>query len=199
MMHISYSKMKDCSGVEQLMGYEGTAAKYYFQGLAKLVEPEFYFRGRNRRPPKDEFNSLLSLGYSIVMNEIYGKIQAKGLNPYFGFIHQDREKHPTLASDLMEEWRAVIVDSVVMSLLNGHEMDKTHFRREDEEPGVFLTNDGMKIFLNKMNSKLNTYCRYLDYIEYEVSFRRAMELQVGQLAKATEQGDAGLYVPMRIR
>ena len=76
----------------------GTAARYYFQGLGKLVDDPFKFHGRSRRPPKDEFNSMLSLGYSILMNEIYGKIQSKGLNPYFGFIHRDKEKHPTLAA-----------------------------------------------------------------------------------------------------
>ena len=68
----------------------------------------------------DPFNSILSLGYSIILNEIYGKIEGKGLNPYFGILHKDREKHPTLASDLMEEWRAVLIDTLAMSMLNGH-------------------------------------------------------------------------------
>ena len=58
------------------------------------------------------------------MNEIYGKIEEKGLNPYFGFIHRDAEKHPTLASDLMEEWRAVLVDATVMGIINGNEISK---------------------------------------------------------------------------
>lgn len=58
------------------------------------------------------------------MNEIYGKIEEKGLNLYFGFIHRDAEKHPTLASDLMEEWRAVLVDATVMGIINGNEISK---------------------------------------------------------------------------
>lgn len=70
----------------------------------------------------NEFNSMISLGYSILMNEVYCKIEMKGLNPYFGFIHRDAEKHPTLASDMMEEWRAVIVDATAMSMINGHEI-----------------------------------------------------------------------------
>jgi len=70
---------------------------------------------------------MIGLGYSVLMNEIYGKIEEKGLNPYFGFIHRDTENHPTLASDLMEEWRAVIVDATVMSIINGNEIQKDDF------------------------------------------------------------------------
>lgn len=199
MMRISIQKMEGCQQIDQLMGYEGTAARYYFQGLAKVTEPEFYFQGRSKRPPKDEFNSMLSLGYSILLNEIYGKLQNKGLNPYFGFVHQDREKHPTLASDLMEEWRAVIVDSVVMSLVNGHEITKSHFRQNADMPGYYLTNEGMKIFIQKLEKKIHTDTRYLDYIDYPVSFRRAMELQIMQLVRAIEAEDVTLYQPIRIR
>lgn len=68
------------------MGYEGTAAKYYFSRLAREVDQDFSFHGRNRRPPKDPFNSMISLGYSIIMNELCSVIQRRGLNPYFGFM-----------------------------------------------------------------------------------------------------------------
>ena len=198
-MKILMKKIFDCKSVNQLMGYEGNAAKIYFHELSKLVEPEFIFDGRSRRPPRDAFNSMLSLGYSIVMNEFYGKIENKGLNPYFGFIHQDREQHPTLASDLMEEWRAVIVDSLVMSLVNGHEILMEHFSQDIDEPGVFLTKDGMKIFIKKMEDKMRKDTRYLDYVDYPVSFRRAMEMQAASFAKAMEESDAELYHPIWIR
>lgn len=199
MIKVCYNKIENAQSIEQLMGYEGTAAKYYFKGLSKLVDEEFKFEGRSKRPPKDPFNAMLSLGYSILMNEIYGIIEGRGLNPYFGFIHQDKEKHPTLASDLMEEWRPVIVDSVVMSLVNGHEIRKDHFRTDNEMPGIFLTNEGMKIFINKLRRKMQTSCKYLIYIDYAVSFRRAMDLQVLQLVKAIEENNYELYYPMIIR
>ncbi|MFR8246871.1 MAG: CRISPR-associated endonuclease Cas1 [Roseburia sp.] len=86
-----------------------------------------FLKRRSRRPPMDLFNSLISLGYSIILNELYGKIGGKGLNPYFGVMHKDREKHPTLASDLMEEWRAVLIDTTALSMLNGHELVKEDF------------------------------------------------------------------------
>lgn len=102
MLHICRSKVGQCETIAEIMGYEGQGAKAYFDGLSQLVVPEFKFRGRNKRPPRDEFNSMLSLGYSVIMNEIYGKAEKKGLNPYFGFMHRDKEQHPTLASNMMD-------------------------------------------------------------------------------------------------
>lgn len=121
---------------------------------------------------------MISLGYSILMNEVYCKIEMKGLNPYFGFIHRDAEKHPTLASDMMEEWRAVIVDATVMSMINGHEIGKEHFLTNVDEPGCYLTRDGLKLFLNKLERKFQTEVRYLKSVDYPVSFRRGILLQM---------------------
>ena len=199
MMRICRQKVLDCKGLPELMGYEGQGAKAYFNGLAEAIEPEFKFEGRTKRPPMDEFNSMLSFGYSILMNELYAAIEIKGLNPYFGFLHRDKEKHPTLASDLMEEWRAVIIDSVTMSLVNGHEIRKTDFLINADEPGCYLTRNGLKIFLNKLNSKLKTKMRYLDYVEYPVSFRQGIALQIDALARAIEAEDASIYKPIEIR
>lgn len=198
-MRIGAKKLEICTSIDQLIGYEGTAARYYFQGLGKLVDPQFKFKGRSKRPPKDEFNSMLSLGYSVLMNEIYGKIQGKGLNPYFGFIHRDKEKHPTLASDLMEEWRAVIVDSLVMSMANGHEILLEDFQHDDTGVGFILTNQGMQKFIKKFDKKLSTETKYLKYVDYQVSFRRAMDLQIEQLIHAIEAEDPVLYQPVQIR
>lgn len=198
MMQILEKKLEVCISTEQIMGFEGAAARQYFTALGKLVRTEFKFNGRNRRPPKDPFNSLISLGYSIVLNEIYGKLEGKGLNPYFGVLHKDREKHPTLASDLMEEWRAVIVDSTAMSLLNGRELLQEHFVH-GENDGVYLTKEGFKIFISKFEHKLRTDSRYLAYLDYGVSFRRAMDHQVNQFCDALESNDPALYQPVLIR
>lgn len=198
-MKISVNKLQSCRSIEQLMGYEGTAARYYFQGLSKEVDEAFVFKGRSKRPPRDEFNAMLSLGYSILMNEIYGKIQNRGLNPYFGFIHRDKERHPTLASDLMEEWRAVIVDSLVMGMVNGHEILLEDFEHDLDEPGIYLNKNGMRKYVSKLEKKLLTDTKYLRYIDYPVSFRKGMELQIEQLIKAIEKEDATLYQPVRIR
>lgn len=199
MMAICRNRILSSNKITEMIGFEGQAAKSYFQGLSKCIDKDFEFHGRSRRPPKDEFNSMISFGYSLLLNEVYCKIEMKGLNPYFGFIHRDAEKHPTLASDLMEEWRAVIVDATVMSLINGFEIQKEHFQTDLDEPGCYMTKEGLKIYLNKLERKFRTEVRYLKYIDYQVSFRRAILLQMDRLAKAIEEGDASIYEPIIIR
>lgn len=198
-MKYMLGKVKDAETIEQLMGYEGTAAKIYFKSLGNLVDEQFKFSGRSRRPPKDPFNSMLSLGYSILMNEIYGKLEAKGMNPYFGFMHKDHEKHPTLASDLMEEWRAPLVDSTVMSLVNGHEVHRDGFYKEEGQDGIFLDKKTFTVFVNKLEGKFRTDSRYLDHVDHSISFRRAIDIQAARLARAVETGDPDEYMPVIIR
>lgn len=199
-MHIQWAKERAASeqAIPEIMGYEGHGAKSYFKGLSRCVDSDFAFSGRSRRPPRDPFNALISLGYAILLNELYGEIESHGLNPYFGFMHQDAEKHPTLASDLMEEWRAVLVDSLAMSLLNGHELAVGDFE-SDDAGGCYLTKKGLAVFLNKMEKKMQTSIRYLHYLDYPVTFRRALGFQAGRLAKAIEAEDAALYDPILIR
>ncbi|MDY5497365.1 MAG: CRISPR-associated endonuclease Cas1 [Anaerobutyricum sp.] len=192
-------KIDDAETINQLIGYEGQAAKHYFAALGKLVNPEFAFHKRTRRPPMDPFNSMLSLGYSIILNEIYGKLEGKGLNPYFGLLHRDRENHPTLASDLMEEWRAVLVDSTVLAMTNGNEVSPEDFYSDNEQPGIFLNKDFFKKFVKKLESKFQADNKYLDYIDYRVSFRRALDLQVNQLVKMIESENVEEYHPVMIR
>lgn len=185
--------------VEKMMGSEGYAARIYFQQIGKLINPDFAFTKRSRRPPIDPFNSLISLGYSILLNEIYGKLEAKGLNPYFGFLHKDREKHPTLASDLMEEWRAALIDTTAMAMVNGKELIKEDFYSDVDQPGVFLSKDAFKKYVKKLESKFRQSNKYLDYLDYSVTFRRAIDLQIEQLIKAMETEDPSLYHPLHIR
>ena len=142
---------------------------------------------------------MISLGYSIILNELYGKIEGKGLNPYFGVMHSDREKHPTLASDLMEEWRAVLIDSIALSMLNGHELVSEDFYSGTDQPGVFLEKEGFKKYVQKLEVKFRAESRYLPYIDYSVSFRRAMDLQINQFIRAIEERDVQQYTPVMIR
>ncbi|HJC04963.1 MAG TPA: CRISPR-associated endonuclease Cas1 [Candidatus Enterocloster excrementipullorum] len=193
------SKLEDGKSIEQIMGYEGNAAKIYFRTLGNLIHPDFRFEKRTKRPPLDPFNPMISLGYSIILNEIYGKLEAKGLNPYFGLMHKDREKHPTLASDLMEEWRAVLVDSTALSMINGHEVGREEFYTTSEMPGVFLDNQAFKRYVQKLEQKFRTDNKYLRYVNYSVSFRQALDLQISQLVKALETGDQEAYMPVTIR
>lgn len=191
-------KLCRCESLDEMKGYEGIAARYYFTALSEIIEPDFKFFGRNRMPPKDPFNSMLSLGYTLLMHEIYGLIEGHGLNAYAGFLHQDREKHPTLASDLMEEWRAVIVDSVVLSLIQGHEIPIDGFQDDHETGGILLMNDTFRIFVRKYEKKLRSEIRYLQS-EGRQNYRALLNQQVLLFAKAIDEEDPEIYKAVRIR
>lgn len=173
-MKIHEKKISQCDSIEQIMGYEGNAARQYFKALSEMVKDDFKFSGRNKRPPKDAFNSMISLGYTILMYEIMGEIENRGISPYIGFMHKDIERHPTLASDLLEEWRAVIVDATVMSLIQGNEIDISEFRKDEETGAVMISKQGVNIFIKKIEKKLQSNMNYLEYLEHPVSFRRAI-------------------------
>lgn len=190
-------RIKGSKEIDELMGIEGMAARTYFSGLSALVRPEFAFRGRNRQPPRDPFNAMLSLGYTILMYEIYAEIENRGMNPYIGFFHQLHRGHPCLASDLMEEWRAVVVDSTVMSLVQGNEIQPEHFEADDETGGILLTAQGMRIFIRKMEKKFEGAVKYLK--NQSASLRRCFYLQTVDFAKAVELRDADCYHPVTIR
>lgn len=199
MMMDTMNRLIFCLSYKEIMGQEGIAAKYYFQGLSKVIGPKFLFVGRSKRPPLDPVNSMLSLGYNMLAKEIQGKIEQKGLNPYFGLLHRDRENHPTLVSDIMEEWRAAIVDSTVLSLVNGHEIDLVHFYTSTEDGGVYMNKEGMDIFFRKVRKKMDTCIKYLDYVDYRVTFRYAMDLQLMQFIKAMEDENVAMYTPITLR
>ena len=198
-MQNSKKKINEVGTIEEIKGYEGTAARLYFEGLSRCIEIDFKFKGRSKRPPMDEFNSLISLGYSVLMNDLYSEIENRGLNPYFGILHRDSEHHPTLASDLIEEWRAVLIDSLAMSMINGHELKKDDFYFDYEDPGCFLTRDCLKKYIEKLEDKLNTKTKYLSYVEYPVNFRGAISLQIKTLVDAINKEDFSLYNPIQIR
>ncbi len=198
-MELVQKKVTSANSLEQLMGYEGNCAKLYFKGLSQLVHPDFPFSGRNKQPPRDPFNSLLSFGYTLLLYDMYGAIVNKGLHPYAGFLHQDRRGHPALGSDLIEEWRAVIVDALVMSLLNQGTFSSEDFTQADETGGVYLNKQASKIFLKEYQKKLRVQTSYLGTTVEKMSFRGAMQYQVNALTKAIEQNDLELYQPFRIR
>lgn len=193
-------KISEAETIEQLLGYEGNSAKLYFNSLGKMVRDEFKFDKRTRRPPKDKFNCLLSLGYTLLLYEIYTAIINKGLHPYCSFLHKIRNGHPALASDLIEEWRPTIVDSLVMNLVQTKIITPEHFLPQDENTGgVFLTKEGLKIFIKKFEDRLKQLNSYLTYVDYPLSFRESLQFQVGALVKSIEEKDTNIYRVVLIR
>ncbi|MFC2768493.1 MAG: CRISPR-associated endonuclease Cas1 [Mitsuokella sp.] len=182
---------------EQLMGYEGIMAREYFQALGRMVPPAFAFSVRSKQPPLDAFNAMLSLGYTLLLYEIYTALGNEGLHPYFGFFHALKNRHPALASDLLEEWRAVIVDSMVLSLVHRHEIKPEHFEKnEDGTPGVFLTREGRAIFFRAYEKKMRTKNKYM---EGSHSYRHTIGRQVAQYAQAMMAQNLEMYEPIFLR
>lgn len=193
-------KISEAESVEQLLGYEGNCAKLYFKSLGMMVKDDFKFEKRTRRPPKDKFNCLLSFGYTLLLYEIYTAIVNKGLHPYCSFLHKIRSGHPALASDLIEEWRPTIVDSLVMNLVQMKIITEEHFLPQEETTGgVFLTQEGLKIFIRKFEERLKQHNSYLSYVDYPLSFRESLQFQVGSLVKAIEENESGIYRAVLIR
>ncbi|WP_314011760.1 CRISPR-associated endonuclease Cas1 [Mogibacterium diversum] len=198
-MKIYRDKVEIADGVERLLGYEGMAARTYFEALSEIIELDFKFNGRSRRPPRDPFNSMLSLGYTLLMYEIYPKVENEGMSPYYAVLHKNYANHPALISDLMEEWRSVIVDSTVLSLVQGHEITSEHFEYADDSQGVFLTKEGLSKFINKFEKTMNRTSRYLLYDQAERTMRKSIQEQCRRMRIAIANEDVNEYAPVIIR
>lgn len=140
--------------VAGLMGVEGAATARYFHEFPKLLRSGFAFEGRRRRPPRDPVNALLSFGYTLVMNEIIGALSACGLDPYVGFLHSIDYGRPSLALDILEEFRQLVVDLLTLSLLNLAVLKPEDFE-EDEKRGVYLKEASRKTYFLHYDRKLN--------------------------------------------
>jgi len=178
-----------------LLGLEGAAAAFYFGAFQRLLKQDLGFHGRKKRPPTDPVNALLSYGYTLLMNKVASAVQLVGLDSYVGFLHSSQYGKPALALDLMEEFRSVIVDSVVLTLVNNHILQANDFR---EEFGVYWLKDGArKTFLTKLEERLNTEIKHPTF-DYKASYRKCLELQVRLLAKALT-GEVPAYRPFVVR
>lgn len=198
-MTINKKKIVACTAIDMAMGIEGICARYYFEALSLLVDDPFKFTGRSKMPPRDPFNSLLSLGYTMLMYEAYTAASNKGLHPYAGFLHKDRVSHPALASDLIEEWRAALVDSLVLNQLNSGAFKPEDFEKDEETLGINLTRDALRKFIRAFEEKLSAKSKYLEEATYPMAFRAAVTHQAGNLAKAIESGDFSVYKPLLLR
>ncbi len=142
------------------MGFEGAGAREYFSAFGEcLNNTEFIFAGRSRRPPGNPVNAMLSFGYQVLWNHLLTLIELQGLDPYYPCLHQGSERHAALASDLIEEFRAPIVDSLVMYMVNRKLMD-TEQDFVYHEGGCYLNDSGrpkyLKAFLQRMEEEIQT-------------------------------------------
>lgn len=136
----------------RLMGLEGEGASAYFGAVKALVPAWADFGGRNRRPPRDPFNTCLSYGYAVLESAVMCGIAAAGLEPYAGFLHADRSGKPSLSLDLIEEFRQVVVDRVALRLFRRKQLQEEHF---DRDPGrVKFTEEGKRLFVGELYKEI---------------------------------------------
>ncbi|GAW32202.1 CRISPR-associated endonuclease Cas4/Cas1 [Carboxydocella sp. JDF658] len=182
---------------ESLLGYEGLGARIWFQSWRYLLREDqpFDFQGRNRRPPRDQVNALLSLGYTLLVKEVLSSLMRVGLDPYLGFFHSNHYGRPALALDMMEEFRPLVADSVVITVLNNRMLGKEHF--ENRFGGVYLTEEGRKIFFRAFQERLAAEITH-PVFRYRISYRRVIELQARFLAKVMT-GELQEYKAMVVR
>ena len=167
----------EAESLEALRGIEGTAGRAYFAEVARLVPDWVGFQGRNRRPPRDPFNALLSLGYTMLYAQTETLIRIVGLNARFGFYHQRRGRHAALASDLMEPFRH-LVEGTAMAQLNRRQLGEDAFRL-DAEKGCRLSNAGRRTFLVALARRLSgrmTTSEGISATGHEHMFRQAQTL-----------------------
>jgi len=153
------------------------------------------FHGRNRRPPTDPVNALLSLAYSLLAKDCLLAALAVGFDPYVGFYHQPRFGRPALALDLMEEFRPLVAESAVLTCINNRVVNEGDFVQAGE--AVNLTAAGRKRFFQTYEQRMSALLTH-PVFDYKVSYRRALELQARLLAKVLT-GEIPEYSPLTTR
>lgn len=194
MLEMLMESLPLAESMDALRGYEGKAATVYFQALGSLFSGPFVFEVRTKRPPTDPINSLMSLGYTLLSQNVFSFVESVGLHPNFGNLHVPRDNHAALVSDLMEEFRAQVVDSLVAYLVNKKIFVPEDFTPPDERNGVYLHPYSLKKFLKHWDEKLQSETTH-PHTGYKVAYRRCLELQVREYVSAL-MGEVEVYRPM---
>jgi CRISPR-associated protein Cas1 len=184
------SKAREAANIESLLGIEGASARAYFSEFRGMIKtrtdsPEsskwsFDFDGRNRRPPLDPVNAMLSYAYAMLAKDLTVTTMAVGFDPYLGFYHQPRYGRPALALDLMEEFRPIIADSVVLSVINTGVLKPDDFIRRG--PAAAFREPARKKFIQAYERRLDTLVSH-PVFDYRISYRRVLEVQARLLGR----------------
>jgi CRISPR-associated protein Cas1 len=178
-----------------LLGLEGSGTAFYFGVFGRLLKEDWGFERRQRRPPRDPVNALLSFGYVLLMNQVASAVSIVGLDPYVGFLHSSQFGKPALALDVMEPFRPLVADSVALTLLNNGMLTKRDFQ---EELGAYrLTDKGRRTFLTKFEERLDTEIQH-PVFGYRATYRRCLELEIRLVAKWLT-GEISRYRPFVVR
>jgi len=192
-------KATEAESIESLLGFEGAAARVYFREFQGMLKAEtgalFEFDRRNRRPPRDPVNALLSFCYGLLSRETTVAAQSVGLDPLLGFYHQPRFGRASLALDLMEEFRPVLADSTVISVINNGVVSTSDFT--EGQGAVALKPPARKRVIQAMERRLDQLVTHPTF-DYRLSYRRVLEIQARLLSRAL-LGELPVYPGFRVR
>lgn len=197
-LHRAVIAAENAPNLASLLGIEGSAARRYFDLYQSLFDPVWQFTTRNRRPPRDPINALLSLGYTLLHVNLVAALEVVGLDPCLGYYHADEYGRPALALDLEEEFRAPVVDSLVYSLIRHEQIRLQDFTRDALENFTWLKDGARREFVEqysrKLRSTINTPAsgRPLAYL-------KQFEVQARCLARLVSGEDAESYRPFQVR
>lgn len=177
-----------------LNGIEGTAARAYFDGFGQMILTGMTFPGRKRRPAPDPINALLSFGYTLIANELHSLLDGIGFDPYLGFFHQVDYGRPSLALDLMEEFRHPLVDRLTVTLINKGVLKEGDFTPDPTSGSMHLKPEAMKVYFQHFERWMVGE-RVIGPDEKKVGYRRAFLLQAQRMADAIQSGKE--YQPFR--
>jgi len=218
-------KLDEAGSLDMLRGYEGRGSAVYFEGFSKgFLAEDLEFPGRVRRPPTDPINALLSLGYTLLLNQVIAAVSLVGFDPYFGSLHSVDYGRPSLALDLMEEWRPTIVDTLVLSVFNLKALIPTDFEQrpwadpdtgeekemaeegsridfpeqsEKNKGAVILTESGFRKFITQYERKMSQKVQY-HLTGDQMTYRDCIREQVRHFARYLK-GEENEYQPMALR
>jgi CRISP-associated protein Cas1 len=184
--------------IDSLRGLEGSGSAAYFGCFDKLIRNNaFQFESRRRRPPTDPVNALLSLGYALLRHDVQSAINVVGFDPYLGYLHVQRYGRPSLALDLMEEFRPLVVDAIVLSALNRKVLGHEDFVTEPLSGAVSLSLEGLRAFLRLYEQKKQSKFKH-PVLGHQCTYQEAFELQARLLGKYLME-ETQLYPPLVLR
>lgn len=192
------AKVQTTEDILSVRGMEGVGSKLYFKIFRSGLrwEGQSLFERRQKRPPKDPVNALLSFGYTLLCQSITSAIEIVGLDPQAGFLHNNQYGRPSLALDLMEEFRPLIVDSIVLRLVNLHMITPKQFET-GENGSTCLTRKGLKTYLNQYHQRINTLIIHPRYGK-KLTYQKCFEVQA-RLMRSVIEGKDPIYRPMKWR
>lgn len=183
-------KVSDAETANELLGIEGMSSNIYFRSFGHMFHCDFEFRGRNRRPPKDPINVIISLGYTFLTKEICSALEAESFEPYLGFLHGIRYGRKSLALDIIEEFRQPVVDRMALKMFNKRMLSNYDFEMEDDR--VILNTDGFRKFCFEYEKWMNGRSDSKD----QQGFRGIIRKQTGKLKQCIQKGEE--YVPFSL-